>query len=143
MFDGLTPFQITLTGLTYVCLFLLLWKGRTAERLAGLGLCMLQFGTLVLDQGSRSGVAILSIGGFVLLFVLMLAYRRWWLIFAAGLQFVAVSTHIVTFQEPDTRMWANVTIRLIVWFLIMLIALFGVAEARWAPYARERRRAST
>lgn len=141
MFDGLTPFQIGLTGLTYVCLILLFWKGRTAERLAGLGLCLLQFGTLALDHGFRHGVAILSISVFVLLFGLMITYRRWWLIFAAGLQFVAVTTHIVTFQEPDTRMWANVTIRLIVWLLIMLIALFGVAEARCAPYARDRRRA--
>ncbi len=139
----LTLIQIVLLGLTLVSLFFLVWQGRVAERVAATGLTILVVGTPFVDDGSRYGVALLSVSVFLLLFVLMLAYRRWWLIFAAGLQFVAVSTHIVTFQEPDTRMWANVTIRLIVWFLIMLIALFGVAEARWASYARERRRAST
>ncbi len=136
---GVTPAQIILLGLTLVSVVLLVWQGRTPERVAALGLAVLVAGTPFVDEGSRHGVALLSIGVFLLLFGLMIVYRRWWLIFAAGLQFVAVSTHIVTFQDPDMRMWANVTIRLIVWLLIMLTALFGVGEARWAPYARDRR----
>lgn len=139
---NLTTFQIALTVVTVLGLGLILWKGHLADRLAGLGLCVLEFGTPFLDSGQRLGVALIS--GLVLLLLIALALRvqRWWIIGAAGLQLTAFGTHVVFLAEPDSRLWAGVTVRLAIWVLLMLLAIFGACEARCAPYATNTRHPS-
>lgn len=136
----LTAFQAALLGLTIVSLVLLVWKGRTPERIAAASLASLFLVTPFLDEGDRLGVAALSALSFGVLTWLSLKHDRHWLIVAAGFQLIALATHLVPLLEPGSRMWAAVSFRLLVWLLLMLVALFGVGEARWAPYATSARR---
>ncbi len=119
---------------------LLLWKGRTPERIALCGLIALQFGSPLVDHlfigHLRWGVAILSTSMFCLLLGLALRYDRWWLLLAAGAQLIAVSTHLAGIAGSDALLWSIVSTRMVVWFELLLLALFGVWEAQCAPYAR-------
>ena len=85
-----SPLSLLLECLTYVAMALLLWKGRTPERIVVVALFMLQWGTPLVDGlfigHFRWGVAILSFAMFCLLAGLALRYDRWWLLLAAGAQ---------------------------------------------------------
>ena len=70
-----------------------------------------------------------------ILTTLALIYDRWWLLLAAGAQLIAVSTHLAGLAGSDALLWSIVSTRMVVWFELMLLALFGVWEARNAPYA--------
>lgn len=59
---------------------------------------------------------------------------RWWLIFAAGCQLLALSTHVVVLIRLEDLMWPAVTVRWLSWFVMMVIALFGA----WEGWALER-----
>ncbi|AQR61658.1 hypothetical protein BZG35_08340 [Brevundimonas sp. LM2] len=131
--------QIGLTGISCLILILLVWQGRGAERLAALALTMLMFGSPLVDTEFRPGMVLLSTTALVWLAWLSLAHDRWWLILAVALQGLVVATHLLPFLEPETRVWGAVTVRLALWVALMLIAVLGVAEARWAPYARRLR----
>lgn len=104
-----------------------------------MALFVLQFGTPLVDHlfvgQLRWGVAILSFAMFCLLTTLALIYDRWWLLLAAGAQLIAVSTHLAGLAGSDALLWSIVSTRMVVWFELMLLALFGVWEARNAPYA--------
>ena len=134
-----SPLSLLLECLTYVAMALLLWKGRTPERIVVVALFVLQFGTPLVDHlfvgQLRWGVAILSFAMFCLLTTLALIYDRWWLLLAAGAQLIAVSTHLAGLAGSDALLWSIVSTRMVVWFELMLLALFGVWEARNAPYA--------
>lgn len=134
-----SPLSLVLEVLTYAVMALLLWKGRTPERIVVVALFVLQFGTPLVDHlfvgQLRWGVAILSFAMFGLLTTLALIYDRWWLLLAAGAQLIAVSTHLAGLAGSDALLWSIVSTRMVVWFELMLLALFGVWEARNAPYA--------
>ncbi|MFN3837327.1 MAG: hypothetical protein ACK4MI_06375 [Brevundimonas sp.] len=134
-----SPLSLVLEILTYAVMALLLWKGRTPERIVVVALFVLQFGTPLVDHlfvgQLRWGVAILSFAMFCLLTTLALIYDRWWLLLAAGAQLIAVSTHLAGPAGSDALLWSIVSTRMVVWFELMLLALFGVWEARSAPYA--------
>jgi hypothetical protein len=89
---------------------------------------------IVLGQ-FRWVVAAISLGLLILLVRLSLRYDRWWLLFAAGAQLLAFTTHISSMIGPDALTWSIVTARMTVWVGIMVLAIFGVWEARSAPYA--------
>ena len=129
-----SPLSLFLMCLTYGVMALLLWKGRMPERIALVALVVLNWGTPLVDHlfigHFRWGVAILSVSMFCLLVGLALRYDRWWLLLAAGAQLIAVSTHL------DALLWSIVSTRMVVWFELLLLALFGVWEAQCAPYAR-------
>ena len=139
-----SPLSILLEALTYGAMALLAWKGRTPERLVLAGLLALQFGSPILDHltiGSfRWAVAGLSLGMFGLLTGLALVYQRWWLMLAAGAQLIALSTHFAALGASQPLMWSMVSARMVVWFELLLLAIFGVWEASAAPYARNRSR---
>ena len=134
-----SPLSLVLEVLTYAVMALLLWKGRTPERIVVVALFVLQFGTPLVDHlfvgQLRWGVAILSFAMFCLLTTLALIYDRWWLLLAAGAQLIAVSTHLAGLAGSDALLWSIVSTRMVVWFELMLLALFGVWDARNAPYA--------
>lgn len=135
-----SPLWIIGTGLTVVALCLLVWKGRRPEREAAMGLFLAQLLSgwvdhLVIGQ-FRWVVAAISLGLLILLTRLALRYDRWWLLMAAGAQMLAFATHLSSLFGPGALTWSIVTARMTVWVEIMLLALFGVWEARSAPYAR-------
>lgn len=134
-----SPLSLLLEGLTYGVMALLLWKGRTPERMVVVALFALQWGTPLVDHlfigHFRWGVAALSFAMFGLLVGLALRYDRWWLLLAAGAQLIAVSTHLAGIAGSDALLWSIVSTRMVVWFELLLLALFGVWEARAAPYA--------
>lgn len=136
----LSPLWIFGTSLTVVAIGLLFWKGRRPERHAGVGLFLTQILSgwvdhIVLGQ-FRWAVAVISLGLLILLVRLSLRYDRWWLLFAAGAQLLAFTTHISSMIGPDALTWSIVTARMTVWVGIMVLAIFGVWEARSAPYAQ-------
>lgn len=130
--------QQAILGLSVVSMALLFWKGRRPERIAGLCLLGLMIGSGLVDYDGAWKVAALSVTAAVVLAWLSLAYDRWWLIFALGLQLLAVATHLIPLVDPDYRLWAAVTLRLAIWTGLMLLALFGVLECRLTLYARVR-----
>lgn len=139
-----SPLSLLLEGLTYAVMALLLWKGRTPERIVVVALFALQWGTPFVDHlfigHFRWGVASLSFAMFCLLVGLALRYDRWWLLLAAGAQLIAVSTHLAGIAGSDAMLWSIVSTRMVVWFELLLLALFGVWEARAAPYAHPQSR---
>ena len=139
-----SPLSLLLACLTYGVMALLLWKGRTPERIALVALVVLNWGTPLVDDlfigDFRWGVAILSVSMFFLLVGLALRYDRWWLLLAAGAQLIAVSTHLAGIAGSDALLWSIVSTRMVVWFELLLLALFGVWEARAAPYAHPQSR---
>lgn len=139
-----SPLSLLLEGLTYAVMALLLWKGRTPERIVVVALFALQWGTPFVDHlfigHFRWGVASLSFAMFCLLVGLALRHDRWWLLLAAGAQLIAVSTHLAGIAGSDALLWSIVSTRMVVWFELLLLALFGVWEARAAPYAHPQSR---
>lgn len=139
-----SPLLIIATGLTYVALIMLIWKGGRPEREAGAGLVLAQvlsewLDHLVIGQ-FRWAVAIISCCLLAQLIWLSVRHDRWWLLFAAGAQFLAFCTHLSSLIGPGALTWSLVTARITVWAEIMVLALFGVWEARRAPYARPKTR---
>jgi hypothetical protein len=139
-----SPLWIFGMGLTVAALGLLIWKGGRPEREAGVGFLVVQIVSgwvdhLVIGQ-FRWAVALVSVSLLVLLVRLSLRYDRWWLLFAAGAQILALGTHVSSLIGPDALTWSIVTTRMVVWVEIMVLALFGVWEATAAPYARSKSR---
>lgn len=135
-----SPLWIFGMGLTFVALGLLIWKGGRPEREAAAGLFVAQFVSgwvdhLVIGQ-FRWAVALVSVGLLILFVRLSLRHDRWWLLFAAGAQVLALVTHLSSLIGPDALTWSIVTARMVVWVEIMILALFGVWEATTAPYAK-------
>jgi len=136
---GLSLAQIVLTLFTYLTLCFLLSFGRTAERIAGVALLVAQVGTPFVDHlqigDFRYGVAVISVGLFTTLIILALRTDRWWLIAAAGVQLLSICLWVATLLG-DLQIWGAVTVRIVIWMQLMFLALFGIWEARAAPYDR-------
>lgn len=135
---GYSLAQLLLTLFTFLTLGFLLGFGRMAERIAGVALLVAQVGTPFVDHlhigEFRYGVAILAVGLFATLIVLALRTDRWWLIAAAGVQLLSIGLWAATILG-DLQIWGAVTVRIVIWVQLMLLALFGIWEARSAPYA--------
>ncbi|MBX9616050.1 MAG: hypothetical protein Q8S03_05910 [Brevundimonas sp.] len=136
----MSPIQWALTFITYAVLCVLLWKGRAPERLAGIALLIAQMGTPLIAHitvnGFRVGVAALSLMLTTSLVLLALTGRRWWLIAAAGVQLIALASWGYQLIDPYAQIWGAVSFRMVVWMELMALAVFGLFEARMAPYAR-------
>ncbi|HWQ88312.1 hypothetical protein [Brevundimonas sp.] len=125
--------------MSFLTIGLLLGFGRLAERIAGVALLVAMVGTPFVDHlhigEFRYGVAVLSSGLFATLIILALRTDRWWLIAAAGVQLLSIGLWAATILG-DLQIWGAVTVRIVIWVQLMLLALFGVWEARAAPYAQ-------
>lgn len=140
MFDAnYTLAQHAIGLLSVVTIGLLLVFGRPAERTAGTAFLIDMVGTPLVDHlhagELRYGVATLSFGVFATLFVLSFRTDRWWLIAATGVQLLSMGLWVAT-VFGDLQVWGAVTVRIVIWTQLMLLALFGIWEARTAPYAR-------
>lgn len=78
----------------------------------------------------RWAVALSSLAVFAVLLWMALTRDRWWLIFAAGCQLMALSTHLIALLRLDALEWTMVSIRWLSWVFMMAIALFGAWEGR-------------
>lgn len=132
---GLSAAQYAILLLTAATLLLMFWRGRWPERIAGVCLLVLMVGSGMVDRNPGWQLLLLSASAAAVLAWLSLAYDRWWLVFALGLQLLNVATHLIPLIDSDYRIWAAVTLRLAIWVGLMLLALFGVLESRYAPYA--------
>lgn len=117
----------------FVIVALILWGGRP-ERRAGALFGILHLATPAIDQLAigqvRWAVAITSMLTFAGLLRLALRCDRWWLVFAAGCQLLALSTHIISLLQIDSLIWTAVTLRWISWGGVLACALFGLWEGR-------------
>lgn len=122
----LTPFVVfSFTATVALAIF-----GGSPERWASLLLTGVLVITPLIQAGEWWYVPLSSLVVFIALFVMALTRDRWWLIFAAGCQLLALSTHIISLIRLDELMWSAVTIRWLSWLILMLLAIFGAWEGR-------------
>jgi len=126
----LTPFVI----FSFTALFVLAGLGGWPERRGAVLLIAVLLLTPVIETytvgGFRWAVALSSLALFAILLWMALTRDRWWLVFAAGCQLMALATHVVALLRLDTLEWTMVSIRWFSWFFMMVIALFGAWEGR-------------
>lgn len=122
------PFNI----FSALALMLLVISGGRIERIGALLFSVILLLTPLIDSysigGFRWAVALSSLGLFGALLWMSLKGDRWWLVFAAGCQLMAVSTHLIALLRIDSLQWTMVSIRWLSWLLMMSIALFGAWE---------------
>jgi hypothetical protein len=126
----LAPFVV----FSFAALFVLAILGGWTERRAAVLLVALLLLTPLIETyaigGFRWAVALSSLVVFVVLLWMALTRDRWWLVFAAGCQLMALSTHLVVLLRLDALQWTLVSIRWYSWAFMMGIALFGAWEGR-------------
>lgn len=130
-----------------VALLLLAISGGRVERYGAILFAAVLLLTPLIDSysigGFRWAVAASSVTLFGILLTMSLRADRWWLIFAAGCQLMALSTHLVALLRIDSLQWTMVSIRWFSWLFMMAIALFGAWEGRaLTRLARERNTAA-
>jgi 4-amino-4-deoxy-L-arabinose transferase-like glycosyltransferase len=118
---------------------MMLTAGKTAERIAAVTLIALMFASPYLAREGPVAHALMSGGACAILIFLALRYERWWLIGAAGLQLVVFSTHFAPLLIPQETIWGAVTLRIVIWQVLMALCLFAIGESRWATYAKNER----
>jgi uncharacterized membrane protein YgdD (TMEM256/DUF423 family) len=128
-------------------LLLLAFSGGRMERYGAILFAVVLLFTPLIDSysvdGFRWAVALSSLCLFSVLLWMSLKGDRWWLVFAAGCQLMAVSTHLIALLRIDNLQWTMVSIRWVSWLFMMGIVLFGAWEswsmtriARMSPSAR-------
>ena len=131
---------LLVAALSFLCLGMQFWKGRTPERIAAIAFLVAMAVTPAVDHlhigGLRWGVGLLAVSLFVTLTWLSLTADRWWLLAAAGIQLLSIATYLVVLFDPGVQVWASVSFRILIWVELMLVGLLGVWEARAAPYAQ-------
>lgn len=119
---------------------LLALVGGRVERWTALLFAALMFGTPLFQHQWPWAVPLSSIIVTSLLLWWALTHDRWWLVFAAGCQMLALATHVVVLVRMEDLMWSAVTVRWLSWCAMLVIAVFGAWEG-WA-LERLRRRAN-
>lgn len=124
---ALSPFVIFSVAVTT----LLAWAGGRAERWAAAAFFAVMIVTPFIQHRGPWAVPLSSLMLASLLLWWALTKDRWWLIFAAGCQLLALATHVVTLIRLENLVWAAITVRWLSWFALMGVALFGAWEG-WA-----------
>ena len=119
------PVWVWPTALLSVCA-LAVWRGRNEERLAAGGYLAAWALSLVVFQArseeTQWGVLVVDAGLLGLFVWLAMRGRRYWPLFAAGFQLLAVVTHIARALDSAVSGWAYLTAG-IVWGYLVLIAI--------------------
>jgi len=131
------PVWVWPSALMSVCA-LAVWRGGAYERLAAAGvlagwsLSMVVFRAR--SEDTQWGVLIIDVGLFGLFLWIALRSRRFWPLFAAGFQLLALFTHLASALDHRVSGWAYLTAEQI-WSYLMLSA---VGYAAWtAKRARD------
>lgn len=118
---------------------LALWRGRDDERLAAAGMLADWSLSRILFQTHSEG---LQAGIFAVDLILLGVYvwlalrsRRYWPLFAAGFQLLAIVTHLGRMVDPRMSGWAYLTAEIIWSYLAILAIAYGAWSAPTA-YAR-------
>ena len=119
------PVWVWPTALMTVCA-LAAWRGRDEERLAA-GAYLANWAlTLVLfkarSEDTQWGVLIVDLALMFVYVWLALRSRRYWPLFAAGFQLLAIVTHLAQTLDEAVSGWAYLTAEL-VWSYLVLIAI--------------------
>lgn len=138
-----TAAALALANLIAACILLIF--GRRPERIAVVIVILFLGATEVADQLTvdrvRYAVAGLDLALFLSFWALARYGDRWWLIDAAALQLLTVTTHVVPLIS-DHYLWAQVTSRYLIWTLISVLFFIGAWEARGAQVDDLRRAAA-
>jgi hypothetical protein len=127
-----------------------MWKGGAPERLTAAWLVLGWAATLLLRDPRwphlQWGTLTIDVAFFVFLLVLALRTDRFWPIFAAGFQFLAVLTHLARLLDREMGSWVYLTAD-IIWTYLILFALAVGAWGCWraravGEWASERRAVS-
>ena len=114
-----------------------LWKGGWAERVVAVGFLASWVNTALTKDRAWSGLQWGPFTGDTLLLVLIvivaLRSRRFWPMFAAGFQLLAVTTHAAMAVDTGVGAWAYITAGVIWTYLL----LFSLAFGTWGAW-RER-----
>lgn len=110
------------------------WFGGRAERAVAAGFVVAWIATPVVrdphwDAPQWAGIAI-DVLFFVFLSAVALRTRRYWPLFAAAFQLLAVLTHVARIIDPGVRAWAYYTAG-IIWTYMTLLALAIGTYNRW------------
>jgi len=119
------------------CLFAL-WNGGVEERLAAAAFAVGTFAAPLLKDhhwmGTQWSIFAVDLAYLALLMVIALRSRRYWPLFAAGFQFLAILTHVASLVDRDLRAWAYITAG-VIWTYLGLGAIVLGTYNHW----RERR----
>ena len=114
---------------------LAMWRGGSVERLAAGGM-LAAWALSMVAASDRSGEmqgGVLLIDGLALALFAWIALRsrRWWPLFTAGFQLLAVITHLARALDDNVTGWAYFTAEIIWGYLV----LFSIGYAAWtAPH---------
>lgn len=126
------PVWVWPTVLLSVCA-LAAWRGRDPERLAAAGyLAAWALTVVVFKDGSRDiqwAVMLIDLGLLVLLLGLALRSRRFWPLFVAAFQTLAVGTHAARALDTGVSGWAYLTAVLVWGYLAMAAIGYGAWTA--------------
>jgi hypothetical protein len=121
------PPWIWITFICLVSLAALIW-GRRSERAGALIIFGGWLATVALEhhrwREPQWGVISVDAVVLILLVILSLRSERWWPLWAAGFQLLALITHIARLVDPHVGAWAYITAALIWGY--MLVAALGV-----------------
>lgn len=126
------PVQIIMLTANAIAFPLLLWRGRTADRLATLAMIaaplLSQLASGLNWNGAYVGIFVVDVLFFVSLWMLAERAGRWWIVSVASFQLIGLLGHFAPFLAHERLAWAYFTLMWAVWALISLTAFFGVWE---------------
>lgn len=115
-----------------------LWKGAWPERAVAVAFLVTWIGTALTRTqgwvGFQGGPFLMDVALFVATLVVALRSRRFWPMFAAGFQLLAVIVHGARLVDSNVGTWAYVTAGIIFTYLFLYALAFGT----WGAF-RERR----
>jgi hypothetical protein len=123
---------------TFVGLAVLMKFGSRPERIA-VALILLTILAEPFAQGITLNTWRIGTGGLNLLllaglWIMAEKWDRWWLVLASSLQLIVVLTHLMPVMESEFGVNTGVTIRLIMWALIVVSMFMGAWEASAERY---------
>lgn len=118
---------------TFVSMGLLLRFGGRPERaavlLVAVSLLLEPFAQGVTLNTWRIGTAGLNLALLAGFWVMAEKWDRWWLVLASSLQLIVVLTHLMPVMAPEFGVNTGVTIRLLMWTMIVVSMFGGAWEA--------------
>jgi hypothetical protein len=110
------------------------WKGGWSERLVAAGFVTAWLATPILRDrhwvGTQWAGFVIDILFLAVILVVAFRSRRYWPLFAAGFQLLAVLTHTARMIDPGVRAWAYITAG-VIWTYLTLFALAVGTYSRW------------